>query len=435
MRLLDLIAKKRDGGRHSPEEIAFLARCASDQGVPDYQLAAWLMAVFCRGMDFEETAELTKAMAASGRRFDFSGIPAPKVDKHSTGGVGDGISLVLAPLAAEAGLIVPMMSGRGLGHPGGTLDKLESIPGLRVRLSMEEVTRQLSAIGVAMFGQSQDLAPADGKFYRLRDATATVPSLPLITASILSKKLAEGLDSLVLDVKVGSGAFFAKKADAKKLAHSMVKTAKLSGLKAIAVLTDMDQPLGRAVGNACEMRQAIEILQGDLRAADYVECLLVLGGWMLALSGKARSAEAGVAQLEKILESGAAAARLKKMIEFQGGDSRVVADPDLLTMSPLTAELKAPRAGFISRLDALLVGQASVLLGAGRAKAEDSVDFGAGLMIEKKAGDRVEKGQAVLRLYANDQAKLAAALERLKPALEITPRPPKSRKIILETIR
>jgi len=433
--MIDLLADKRQGKAHTEEQLRFLARAAADGGVPDYQLSAWLMAVCCRGMSEAETVALTRAMGESGKRFELSALKAPKVDKHSTGGVGDGISLALAPLVAEAGLVVPMMSGRGLGHTGGTLDKLESIAGLRVKLSLDEIRAQLADIGVCMFGQSESLAPADRKLYALRDATSTVGSQPLIVSSILSKKVAEDLDALVLDVKVGSGAIFQERLAAERLARALLKTAKGLGLSCVAVLTDMEQPLGRYVGNALEIRQAVEVLQGRQRAGDYAEVLLTLGGWMLHLAGKAGSPGEGADRLEGLIRDGRALSRFKRMVRAQGGDPRVVDEPDRLPRSPLSKDVKAPRDGYLAALDARRVGEAAVRLGAGRETAEQALDYGAGIVIAKKVGERVKKGEVLATLHASDQARLERAAADYARAVELSPRAPHPRPVILKTLK
>ena len=433
--MIDLIAKKRGGETHSPAEIRFIVEGAADGSLPDYQLSAWLMAVCCRGMNEAETVALTRAMAASGARLDLSKIKQPKIDKHSTGGVGDGISIALAPLVAAAGIAVPMMSGRGLGHTGGTLDKLESISGIRVRLSLHDIRRQLLELGVCMFGQSEELAPADRKLYHLRDATATVDSLPLVVSSILSKKVAEDLDALVLDVKVGSGAIFSKAPEAREAGRALVKTARLMGLKAVALLTSMDQPLGKSVGNALEIKQAIDVLQGDRTAGDYVECLLALGGWMVHLAGKARHWEEGAQKLERLIGNGEAAQRFKAMIRFQGGDSRVVDNPGLLPKAARSMRIASPRSGFVARLDARKIGEAAVLLGAGRTRMDQALDYGAGILLDKKLGDPVKKGECVALLYASADAKLRAARSSYLEALRVDAKAPKVHPIVREVLK
>jgi pyrimidine-nucleoside phosphorylase len=423
MRMLDLIEKKKIGLAHTPDELAFIAQAAARGSVPDYQLSSWLMAVCWRGMETAETAALTRAMAASGRRLDLGSLRGPKVDKHSTGGVGDGISIPLAPLAAAAGLVVPMMSGRGLGHTGGTLDKLESIRGFKVALPPAAILRQLRAAGVSLFGQSADLAPADRKLYGLRDVTATVGADPLIVSSILSKKLSEDLDALVLDVKVGPGAIYPEPAKMRALAGHLVRTANHLGLKTVAVLTRMEEPLGRAVGNAIEIRQALEVLGGG-GPSDFVEVLLVLGGWMLALGGKARNWEEGAEILEALRRSGAGLKRFREIVKLQGGDVRAVDDPDrFLPLAKHSIEVKATASGRLAGLDARSVGKLAVRLGAGRQKAEDKVDFGAGLFLNKKRGDRVKKGDLLARLYASDAMRLEGAAEEFRAIALISARP------------
>lgn len=434
-RMIDLIAKKREGGRHTEEEIRYVAEGACSGMIPDYQLSAWLMAVCWRGMDEEETVALTRAMAASGETLDLESLPLAKVDKHSTGGVGDGISVVLAPLVASAGLVVPMMSGRGLGHTGGTLDKLESIPGMKVRLDLPQIRRQLSEIGVCMFGQSELLAPADRRLYHLRDATATVASLPLVVSSILSKKLAENLDALVLDVKTGSGAIFKDPAQARLLGRHLVKSARRLGIKAVALLTSMDQPLGRAVGNSLEIRQAIEILQGDCTAGDYVECLLSLGGEMVHLAGKAASPDAGARKLEGLIRNGKAFACFKRMVESQGGDVRVIDSPNLLPQAAGSKMVAAPKAGFIGLLDARVVGETAVILGAGRSSIDQALDYGAGIYLDKKLGDRVKKGECVARLYGGDGQRLESAHAHFVKAFRVSAKAPRVPPLIRGILR
>jgi pyrimidine-nucleoside phosphorylase len=437
MRMLDIIAKKRLGGVHTDEEIAFVVKAASDPkvGVPDYQLTSWLMAVCCRGMNETETAALTRAMARSGARLDLKRLRAPKVDKHSTGGVGDGVSLALAPLMAAAGLVVPMMSGRGLGHTGGTLDKLESMKGFRVRMGIPQITAQLGRIGVCMFGQTQDLAPADRTLYSLRDASSTVESVPLVVASILSKKFAEDLDALVLDVKIGSGAIFKNPKEAQALSRALVKTARKLGLKAVAVLTSMDQPLGRYVGNALEVRQAVEILRGDFTSADYAECLLTLGGWMMFLAGKAKSVKEGGSKLEAVIRSGAAFESFKKMVAAHGADPRVVEDLGRLPQGSIMRDIKAPKSGFITWLDARKVGEAAVILGAGRANKDSELDYGAGFILEKKVGARVKKGDCVARIFGSDRARMEEATAYFLTALKIEGKRPKPMPVIRQVVR
>ncbi len=435
MLFLDLIAKKRDGGRHTPGELEFVSRGAAKGLVPDYQLAAWLMAVLCRGMDETETVALTRAMADSGERLGLSAVKRPKADKHSTGGVGDGVSLALAPLAAACGLAVPMMSGRGLGHTGGTLDKLESIEGFRVRMELPEIRSQVQDLGFCLFGQTGTLAPADRTLYALRDATATVPARPLIVASILSKKAAEELDALVLDVKVGSGAIFRDAASARGLAKALVKTAKGLGIPTVAVLTAMEQPLGRYVGNALEVRQAVEILRGDETAGDYLECTLALGGWMLKLAGLTKTAAAGSALMRSKIKDRSGYELFRQCVKRQGGSLAVIDDLSLLPKAKLSRPIKAPKSGVIAALDARKVGHAAVLLGAGRAFKDQELDYGAGLELLKKTGDRVEKGETIAILHAADAVKLGLGEREYRDALKISARAARPKTVVLEVIR
>ena len=435
MLFLDLIAKKRDGGRHTPEELAFVARAAATGLVPDYQLSAWLMAVVCRGMDEAETVALTRAMARSGSSLGLGKLGRKKADKHSTGGVGDGVSLALAPLATACGLAVPMMSGRGLGHTGGTLDKLESIPGFKVRLPLPRIRKQMKDLGVCLFGQSADLAPADRTLYALRDATATVPARPLIVGSILSKKAAEELDALVLDVKVGSGAIFKDAPSARGLAQALAKTSKGLGMPTVAVLTAMEQPLGRYVGNALEVRQALEILSGVETAPDYLECTLVLGGWMLKLTGLAKSAEHGADMMRARIADRSGLKVFRDIVKAQGGDVRVIDDPDRLARAKKTRTVAAPRDGFVTALDARKIGHAGVLIAAGRAYKEQALDYGAGLILHKKVGDRVRKGDALAELRAAEAERLSAGVKEYLSALSIGPKAPRPARVILEVLK
>lgn len=435
MLFLDIIAKKRDGGRHTPGELAFVARGAAKGLIPDYQLSAWLMAVLCRGMDEKETVLLTRAMADSGEMLGLGAIKRPKADKHSTGGVGDGVSLALAPLAAACGLAVPMMSGRGLGHTGGTLDKLESIEGFRVRLDLPEIRAQVRDLGFCLFGQTGALAPADRTLYALRDATATVPARPLIVGSILSKKVAEELDALVLDVKVGSGAIFRDKKSARELARALVKTSKGLGMPTVAVLTAMEQPLGRFVGNALEVRQAIEILRGDETASDYLECLLALGGWMLKLSGLSKTPEAGAMLMRSKIKDGSGYRLFRDCVKAQGGSVAMIDDISLLPKAKLSRTVRAAKSGFVSALDARKVGHAAVMLGAGRAFKEQKLDYGAGLELLKKVGDRVTKGEPVAILHAADKIRLDLGEREYREALAVSVKVVRPKSVVLEIIR
>jgi pyrimidine-nucleoside phosphorylase len=434
--MLDLLLKKRSGAEHRADELRFIADGAASGSIPDYQLSAWLMAAFLNPLSGRETADFTRAMAHSGKKLDLKELGAFRVDKHSTGGVGDGVSLALAPIAAAAGVIVPMMSGRGLGHTGGTLDKLESVRGFKVRLSPGRVYKQLEAAGLCMFGQTGELAPSDKKLYALRDASSTVESLPLIVASILSKKYAEDITGLVMDVKYGSGAFLDTFKKSRELALALIRTAKLLGIRCVAVLTAMDEPLGLAVGNAIEMEQSIRILRGEKGPADFVEVLEVLSGWMICLGGKARTPEEGRTKARAAIADGSALEKMRLMVRWQGGDTRVVDAPEkFLPRAKLTAEVRAAKAGYLVKLDARTVGRASVVLGAGRARAEDAVDFGAGIMLCRKIGDRVAAGEITARLYASDAAKLREGKKMFESALETGPRPPRKTRLIKEIIR
>ena len=437
MRMIDLISKKRNGKALNQEEFDFIAQGAAKGTIPDYQLSAFLMACFLNSLSDKETAFFTKAMAHSGGRLDFSKTKLPKVDKHSTGGVGDGISLALAPLVACAGVAVPMMSGRGLGHTGGTLDKLESMKGFEVRVPAKQIYRQIEKLGVCMFGQTQDLAPADKKLYSLRDATATVESRPLIVASILSKKYAEGVDSLLMDVKYGSGAFMQKLEDSRKLARALVTTAKLLGLKCRALITYMDQPLGRAIGNANEMLQTVLILKGDKHLApDFYELLMEEAVNMLIISGKCKDAKKARALLEEKIDNGEALAKLREMIRWQGGDPAVVDNPaKYFKNAKLKTVLFAEKSGYIEHIDAKTAGVAGVLLGAGRNTMEDKIDYGAGIWLDKKAGEAVQKGDIIATLYASDKKRLAEGWALFKEAIKISKKKPSPYKIVKEVIK
>ena len=415
MRTVDLIAKKRDGEAMTEEEINFLIRGYTAGEIPDYQMSAWLMAVVLKGMTSEETAAVTMAMAHSGETLDLSGLDRVVVDKHSTGGVGDKTTLVLAPLVASAGLAVGKMSGRGLGFTGGTLDKLESIPGFNVALSREQFMDQLKRIGLVVASQTAELAPADGKLYTLRDVTATVPSMPLIAASVMSKKIASGAGVIVLDVKVGRGAFMKTEEDAEALARTMVEIGQTVGRKVSAVISSMDQPLGHAVGNALEVREAIDTLKRQ-GPADFLNLCLAVGAQMMLLAGKCATASEGKSMLLANLIGGQALAKFREWITAQGGDPRVVDNPDLLPRAALVEDLLSEQAGYVAAIDAESLGLAAVQLGGGRAKKGDAVDPAVGLMLKAKIGDRVEVGTPLLTIHANDPAKLAEAKPRLAAA-------------------
>jgi pyrimidine-nucleoside phosphorylase len=433
MRAVDVIAKKRDGGALTRDEIAFFVSGVTAGSLPDYQASALLMAILLRGMTAQETAALTDAMVHSGVRVDLSAIAGVKVDKHSTGGVGDKTSLILAPLAAACGVPVPMMSGRGLGHTGGTLDKLEAIPGFRVSLSLDEMKAALKAVGCAMIGQTAQIAPADKKLYALRDVTATVESIPLISASIMSKKIAEGIDALVLDVKTGRGAFMKTEADSRRLAESLVAIGNASGVRTQAVITAMDQPLGRAVGNALEVVECFDVLKGG-GPRDLVDVSIELTARMLAAGGIAPDRAAGERKAREAIASGAGLERFRRIIAQQGGDPRVVDDYDRLPKAPSRQVVTAPRGGFVTRLDAELVGRASVSLGAGRDRVEDAIDPAVGIMILAKVGDEVRAGDAVLELHYRDKTRLDQAVGRLAEALAIGDAPPPPARLIVDEV-
>jgi len=433
MRAYDLIRKKRDGHELTAEELRFVVDGAAKGTIADEQLSAFLMAVFFRGIAKAELAAWLQAMLHSGEVLDLSAVEGRKVDKHSTGGVGDKISLPLAPLVAACGVKVPMVSGRGLGHTGGTLDKLESIPGFRVDLPLRRFVQVLTELGVCLIGQTAEIAPADRKLYALRDATATVESVPLIASSILSKKLAEGIDALVLDVKVGKGAFMKTLEDARLLARTMVDLCKAVGRGCVALLTSMDSPLGLAVGNAVEVRESIEVLRnqgpGDVR-----ELTILLGVEMLLAAGVAPDAAAARERLETVLASGAALRLFARLIEAQGGDPRVTDDPGRLPQPKLIRELRANASGVLAGLDAELIGLAAVDLGAGRERKEDQVDPAAGIVLRKRIGDEVRMGEVVAQLHAATEARIERGEARLRSAVSVAERPSKAKPLVLERL-
>ena len=434
MRAVDIIIKKRDGGALTRDEISFFVSGVTEGTWPEYQASSLLMAIVLRGMTPQETAWLTDAMVTSGIRVDLSSIPGIKVDKHSTGGVGDKTSLILAPVAAACGLPVPMMSGRGLGHTGGTLDKLEAILGFSVRLSIDEMLRALEKTGCAMIGQTEQIAPADRKLYALRDVTGTVESIPLISASIMSKKIAEGIDALVLDVKTGSGAFMKTEADSRRLAESLVAIGNASGVKTEAIITDMDTPLGRAVGNAVEVVECIESMRGQ-GPADLMEVTMALTVPLLML-GRVAGTPADARRLaQNAIDSGAALDRFRRIIETQGGDPRVIDDVSRLPQANQRHPVPAPRSGYVVRMDAELIGRASVTLGAGRDRVEDAVDPAVGILVNAKPGTEVSAGDTVLDVLYRDKARLDRSLDLLTRAIVIGDEPPVPRPLIVGEVR
>jgi pyrimidine-nucleoside phosphorylase len=433
MHAVDVIRKKRDGLALNRVEIEAFVSAATNGSWPDYQLSALLMAIWLRGMDAEETALLTAAMTHSGTVLDLSDIPGPKADKHSTGGVSDSTSLVLVPLAACCGVLIPMMSGRGLGHTGGTLDKLEAIPGFRVGLSPDELKTALRTTGVAMIGQTGTIAPADKKLYALRDVTATVECLPLIAASILSKKLAEGIQALVLDVKVGGGAFLKRPEDAKKLAETMVGIGKTYGVRTTALLTAMDAPLGCAVGNAVETIECIETLKG--RGPKDLETLSVeLAARMVHLAGAAESHSAAETKVRQALRSGKGVEKFRQIVAHQGGDPKAIDDYGRMPLAPKRVTVTAHRAGYIAALEAEKIGRATVHLGAGRHRAEDAVDHGVGAILRVRVGDKVHAGETLADLYGRDDGTLRRAEEMIGAACRIGDAAPEMLPLIRETI-
>jgi pyrimidine-nucleoside phosphorylase len=418
MRAVDLIRRKRDSGEHSREEIDFLISGYTHGEIPDYQMAAWLMAVWIRGINRSEIASLTEAMLGSGHVLDLARIPGRKVDKHSTGGVGDKTSLILAPIVAAGGLTVPMISGRGLGHTGGTLDKLESIPGFNVNLSLQEFFSVLRECGMGLIGQTAEIAPADKKIYALRDATSTVENTGLICASIMSKKLAEGIDALVLDVKTGSGAFMKREEDSVLLAELMVETGVRMGKKVVALITDMNQPLGRMAGHSNEIAECIDVLGGG-GPADLVELSLELSAWMFFLGDRTKSLDEGRLLAEAMIRTGEAKEKFKQAISLQGGNERIVDDPQLLPQARSQVDVPSPSAGFITATNCEQLGTALATLGGGREKKEDSIDHAVGLEFHKRIGGRVEKGEPLATIHYNSGRKLAEAQSLIAASYEI----------------
>jgi pyrimidine-nucleoside phosphorylase len=433
MRAVNILRRKRDGHPLDASEIDAFVRGVTTGEWPDYQAAALLMAIVLRGMNAQETAHLTRAMVESGARLDWSNIPGPKVDKHSTGGVGDKTSLILAPLAAACGCVVPMMSGRGLGHTGGTLDKLESIPSFRVNLAKEQMWSILNKVGCVIVGQTRDVAPADKILYGLRDVTGTVESIPLITASILSKKIAEGIDALVMDVKCGHGAFMKTRADAKALAEAIVVTGRNNGVRTEALITSMDAPIGRMVGNALEVRESIDTLRGE-GPKDLADLTIALTSGMVLLGGLAKSAQDAEIKVRSALKSGAALERFRLMVEAQGGDPAVVDDTDLLVVAPHRLQVRAERPGYVAEIHAEYVGLATMLLGAGRDRVEDSVDHSVGVRILAKPGEHVRENDALVEVCYRNEARLPEAVVLLQKAWRIDDARPAEQRLILERV-
>jgi pyrimidine-nucleoside phosphorylase len=433
MRTVDLIQRKRDGEELAPEEIEFLVEGYTNGDIPDYQVSAFLMAVFFSGMSDREVSRLTECMLRSGDTVDLSAIPGVKVDKHSTGGVGDKTSFIVAPLAAAAGVVVPMMSGRALGHTGGTLDKLESIPGFRTDLTTEEFQKQLAELGLAFIGQTDRLAPADRKLYALRDVTGTVESIPLISSSIMSKKLAEGIDSLVLDVKVGNGAFMKKQVDARRLAQTMVGIGRRMDKKVQALITDMNQPLGYAIGNALEIMEASQTLQ-NAGPADLTKLSLELAARMIYLGKKAATLDEARRIAEKHLVDGSGYKKFKEVVAAQGGNPQALDKFELLPNATGMREVTSPRAGYISLIDAEDIGTASNMIGAGRNKKEDSIDPAVGIILEVKVGEKVDAGSVLCRLYYTKEDNVEEAAELVEDAFRVSGQKPDERELILEVV-
>ena len=433
MRIVDLIQRKRDGEELTPEEIARFVEDYTGGEIPDYQASAFLMAVYFSGMSDHEVDALARSMLASGATIDLSDIPGVKVDKHSTGGVGDKTSLIAAPIAASTGVVVPMMSGRALGHTGGTLDKLESIPGFRTDLSIDEFRGQLVSLGLAYIGQSAEVAPADGKLYALRDVTATVESIPLIASSIMSKKLAEGIDALVLDVKVGSGAFMKRQVEARRLAQMMVGIGRRADKRVQALITSMNQPLGYAVGNALEVMEVSQTLQ-NAGPQDLTRVSLELAARMIYLGKVSATLEEAREIAQRKLLEGAGYMKLKEVITAQGGNAQVLDRFELLPNATGVREILSPRAGFVSAIDAAYVGQAAAMIGGGRAAKDDTIDPAVGVILEVKTGHRVDAGGVLCRLYYTNEANVDEAAELIEDAFRISANAPEERDLILEVV-
>ena len=433
MTAYQIIAAKRDGKRLSAEQIDYIISGYVHGTIPDYQISALLMAIYLQGMSWEEVLDLTETMIRSGDVLDLSDIPGVTVDKHSTGGVGDKVSLVLAPLVAAAGVPVPMLSGRGLGHTGGTLDKLEAIPGFRTSLTTLEFTESVTRVGLAIMGQSQQIAPADGKLYALRDVTATVSCIPLIASSIMSKKLAAGPQGLVFDVKVGQGAVLRETEMARELAGILNRIGRARGRRTVALLTDMNQPLGLAVGNALEVAEAVACLRGD-GPDDLLQVTMALGEQMLILGGVAKTAQEAGGKLQQVLDSGAGLDKFIAMVQQQGGDPRAVDEPNLLPQSEIVLEVNSPQEGYINGIDARAVGAACVQLGAGRTTLKDSIDPAVGVRLRKKVGQVVVRGEVLAEVLTNDADRGHRAVEQIAAAVEVGPEQPVERPLVIDLI-
>ena len=433
MRMYDLIEKKKRGGSLSAEEIAYMVREFVAGDIPDYQMSAMLMAVYFKGMDDREITDLTLEMAHSGDMVDLTPIEGIKADKHSTGGVGDKTTLVTGPIVAACGVKVAKMSGRGLGHTGGTVDKLESIPGFKTAIPRDEFFRIVNENGLALIGQSGNMVPADKKLYALRDVTATVDSIPLIASSIMSKKLASGADAIVLDVKTGSGAFMKAEKDARALAEEMVKLGKNAGRKTAAVISDMDEPLGYAVGNALEVKEAIDTLRGE-GPEDFVKLCLTLGSRMVVAGGMAESAAEAEEKLRQVIADKSALHKLAEFVEAQGGDREAVYHTELLPQAAYREEIPSPQAGYVERIVCDEIGVCSLMLGGGRETKESPIDLSVGLLLRKKVGDYVEKGEALAVLHGNDREKMKAAAKRFTDSYAFSPEPVAKRPLIKAVI-
>lgn len=434
MRMYDLIMKKRNGHELSEKEIRYMITEYTADRIPDYQMSAMMMAIYFQGMSEEETLYLTMAMAESGEMLDLSGIQGVKVDKHSTGGVGDKTSLALTPMVAACGVKIAKMSGRGLGHTGGTIDKLESFPGFSTGISTEEFIDHVNTIGISIMGQTKDLAPADKKLYALRDVTATVDQMSLIASSIMSKKLAAGADAIVLDVKTGSGAFMKTREDALALAKEMVQLGKNAGRRTIAVVSNMDQPLGNTVGNALEVREAIDTLNGN-GPRDFTELVMTLGSYMLLAGGKVDKEETARRMLRQVVEDGSALRKLAEFVKAQGGDESYVYEPEKLPCAKIRKELLAPVDGYIQKIVCDEVGICSLILGGGRETKESQIDLSVGIRLIQKVGKYVHKGDVLAEVFANDCQKLEEAMTRLQQAYHIGPDEAKEQNVILDVVK